>query len=82
MVVTLNKFLISFAHFSTWFDYKSKLLQAETSRFWRLERFGLRHSREWVAGLSSDGFIVSSPTTIWDYTGRDLAVAGINEDLI
>lgn len=37
---------------------------------------------EWVAGLSSDGFIISSPTPVWDYIGHDLAVVGINEDLI
>lgn len=37
---------------------------------------------EWVAGLSSDGFIISSPTPAWDYIGHDLAVVWINEDLI
>lgn len=37
---------------------------------------------EWVAGLSSDGFIISSPAPAWDYIGHDLAVVWINEDLI
>lgn len=36
----------------------------------------------WVAGLSSDGFIISSPTPVLDYIGHDLAVAGIKQDLI
>lgn len=37
---------------------------------------------QWVAGLSSDCFIISSLAAIWDYIGNDLAVVGINEDLI
>lgn len=37
---------------------------------------------EWVAGLSSDCFIISSLAASWDYIGHDLAVVGINEDLI
>lgn len=37
---------------------------------------------EWVAGLSSDCFIISSLAAGWDYIGPDLAVAGINEDSI
>lgn len=35
---------------------------------------------EWVGGIKLRRF--SSPSPVWDYTGHDLAVVGINEDLI
>lgn len=83
---------LTFPHFSTWIRYKSNLcccLREKQGDFGDLRDLdcgsgNVQHNEEWVGGWIKLRlfFIISSLAAGWDYIGHDLAVVGINEDLI